>query len=137
MSFTYVFTANLPQGIFAEYVADRIASNEDDGKKIRQAENRALTKRKAKTSNKLILRVPSQKPSGWHFWIDGEHNGFTPRVNETSTSDSHRTILPRTATIDAHNGPVAQMSIRGTRALVVVKEDTSANTAELQTQKLK
>ena len=62
---------------FAEYVADRIASSEDDGKKIRQAENRALTKRKAKTSSKLILRVPSQKPSGWHFWIDGEHNGFT------------------------------------------------------------
>ena len=63
---------------FAEYVADRIASNDDDGKKIRQAENRALTKRKAKTSNKLILRVPSQKPSGWHFWVDGEHSGFTP-----------------------------------------------------------
>ena len=60
-----------------------------------------------------------------------------PRVNETSTSDSHRTILPRMATIDAHNGPVAQMSNRGTRALVVVKEGISANTGELQTQKLK
>ena len=33
-----------------------------------------------------------------------------------------------TATIDARNGPVAQMSDRGTRALVVVKERTGANT---------
>ena len=58
----------------AEYEADPIAS---DGKKIGQAENRALTKRKSKTSNKLTLRVSSQKPSGQQFRIDGEHNGFT------------------------------------------------------------
>ena len=32
----------------AEYKADPIASDSDDGKKIRQAENRALTKRKSK-----------------------------------------------------------------------------------------
>ena len=51
-----------------------------------------------------------------------------PRVNETSTSDFHRTILPRASTIDAGNGPVAQKSVRGTRALVVVKEGTGANT---------
>ena len=51
-----------------------------------------------------------------------------PRVNEISTLDFHRTVLPSTATIDAHNGPVAQMSNRGTRALVVVKEGTGANT---------
>ena len=62
----------------AEYEADPIASDSDDGKKIRQAENRALTKRKSKTFNKLTLRVPSQKPSGQQFPIDGEHNGFTP-----------------------------------------------------------
>ena len=61
----------------AEYEADPIATDSDDGKKIRQAENRALTKRKSKTSNKLTLRVPSQKSSGQQFWIDGEHNGFT------------------------------------------------------------
>ena len=60
----------------AKYEADPIASNSDDGKKIRQAENRALTKRKTKTSNKLTLRVPSQKPSGQQFRIDGEHNDF-------------------------------------------------------------
>ena len=33
------------------------------------------------------------------------------------------------ATINARNGPVAQMSDRGTRALVLVKEGTGANTA--------
>ena len=61
-----------------EYEADPIASNSDDGKKIRQAENRALTKRKSKKPNKRNLRVPRQKPSGQQFRIDGEHNGFTP-----------------------------------------------------------
>ena len=53
----------------------------------------------------------------------------TPRVNETLASDFHRTVLPRTATIDAHNNPVAEMSDLGTRVLVVVKEGTGANTA--------
>ena len=51
------------------------------------------------------------------------------RVNEISTLDFHRAVLPRTATIDVHNGPVAQMSDRETRASVVVKEGTGANTA--------
>ena len=112
-----------------EYEADPIASDSDDGKKIRQAENRALTKKKTKTSNKLTLRVPSQKPSGDQFRIDGEHNSFTPPSQRNFNPDFHRTVLPRTATIDAHIGPVAQISDRGTRALVVVKEGTDANTA--------
>ena len=60
----------------AKYEADPIANNSDDGKKIRQAEIRALTKRKTKTSNKLTFRVPGQKPSGQQFRIDGEYNGF-------------------------------------------------------------
>ena len=59
-----------------------------------------------------------------------------PRANETSVSDFHRTILPRTTTLDARNDPVAPVSDRGTRALVVVKESTGASTAELQKQKL-
>ena len=63
----------------SEYEADSIASDSDNGKKIRQAENRELTKRKNKKSNKLTLRVPSQRRSRQHFWIDDEHNGFTPR----------------------------------------------------------
>ena len=62
----------------AEYEPDPIASDSDVGKKIKQAENRALTKKKTKTSNKLTLGVPSQKPSGHQFRIDGEHNSFTP-----------------------------------------------------------
>ena len=64
--------------IVAEYEADPIASDLEDGKKIRQAENRAFTKRKSKKSNKFTLRAPSQKPSSQQFRIDGEHNGFTP-----------------------------------------------------------
>ena len=52
-----------------------------------------------------------------------------PRVNEISTLDFHRTALPRTATIDSQNGPVAQMSDPGTRASAAVKEGTGANTA--------
>ena len=64
--------------IVAEYEADPITCDSDDGKNIRQAENRALTKRKSKTSNKLTICVPSQKLSGQQFWIDDEHNGFTP-----------------------------------------------------------
>ena len=67
----------------AEYEADLITSDSDDGKKIRQAENRVFTKRKTKTSNKLTLRVPSQKPSGQQFRIDGEHNGFTTLSQRT------------------------------------------------------
>ena len=48
----------------------------------------------------------------------------------TPTSDFHRTTLPRTATIEVHNSLVAQMSDRGTRALVAVKEGTGANIAQ-------
>ena len=113
----------------AEYENDPMASDSDDWKKIRQAENRAVAKRKTKTFKRLTLRVLSQKPSGQQFRIDGDHNDFTPPNQRTSTSDFHRTILPRTATIDSRNGPVAQISDRGTRALVAVKEGTSANTA--------
>ena len=54
-----------------------------------------------------------------------------PRVNKTSTSDFQQTILHRTATCDARNGPVVPMSDRGTRALVVAKEGTGANTARI------
>ena len=52
------------------------------------------------------------------------------RVNEISISDFHRIILHRTGTSDVRNGPVAQMSDQETRALVVVKEGTGANTAQ-------
>ena len=66
-------------GTVAEYEADPIASDSDDGKKIRQVETRALTKQKSKKNpNKLTLCVPSQKYSGQQFRVDVEHNVFTP-----------------------------------------------------------
>ena len=62
----------------AEYEADRIASDSDDGKKIRQAENRALTKRKSKKPNELNLRVPRQKSSSQqNFNLRFPANNFT------------------------------------------------------------
>ena len=50
------------------------------------------------------------------------------RINETSTSDFHQTILNRTATSDARNGPVAW---------VVAKEGTGANTARTPDTEIK
>ena len=88
-----------------------------------------LPKRKLKHLTKLPFAFPVRNhqaiSSGSTVNITASH----PRVNETSTSDFHRTVLPRTATIDARIGPIAQISDRGTRALVVVKEGTDANTA--------
>ena len=41
------------------------------------------------------------------------------------------------ATIDARNGPIAQISDRGTRALVVAKEGTDANTGRTKLEGMK
>ena len=114
----------------AEYEADPIASDSDDGKKIRQTKNRALSKRKTKKSNTFTFRVPSQKPSASSFGSTVNITDSHKRVNEISISDFHRIILHRTGTSDVRNGPVAQMSDQETRALVVVKEGTGANTAQ-------
>ena len=65
----------------AQCEADPIASDSDHGKKIRQAENRALTKQKSKKSNKPTFRFPSQRPIDQQFRIDGQHNGFTPPIS--------------------------------------------------------
>ena len=51
------------------------------------------------------------------------------RINETSTSDFHQVTSPRTAIFDARSDPAAPMWEQGTRALVVAKEGTGANTA--------
>ena len=98
----------------AEYEPDPIASDSDDGKKIRQAENRALTKQKSKKSNKGTFCFCS---FGSTVNITTSHL----RVSETSTSDFHQTTSPRTATFDECNGPVAPISDRGTRVLVAAK----------------
>ena len=113
----------------AEYEADPIASDLDNGKKIRQAENRALTKRKSKKSNKFTLRAPSQKPSSQQFRIDSEHNGFTPPSKRNFKFGFPSNNFTQTASFDAHNDQVAPMSDRETRALVVAKESTGANIA--------
>ena len=43
----------------AEYEVAPTTSDSDDGKKIRQAETKTLTKKKSKKSNKHSLRVPN------------------------------------------------------------------------------
>ena len=60
------------------YETNPIASDSDDRKKIRQAKNSALTRRKIKHFNKSMVRVPSQRQSGQQLCIDDEQNGFTP-----------------------------------------------------------
>ena len=62
----------------AKYETDPIPSDEDDGKKIRQVENRALYKRESKNFNKTTVCISIQRPSGQQFLTDGEYNGFTP-----------------------------------------------------------
>ena len=52
-----------------------------------------------------------------------------PGVNEISNSDFHQIVLPRMATFDVRNGPVAPMSDPGRCSLVVAKKGTGANTA--------
>ena len=88
-----------------------------------------LPKRKTETYTKLTRGVPNQKPSCQQFQTTVNITASHHPVNETSTLDFHLTILPRTATFDLHNGPVAQMSDRGTRTFVVAKEETGTNTA--------
>ena len=114
----------------AQYEADTIASDSDGGKKIRKANRTGyLPKGKLKHLTNLPFAFPVRNLQASSYGSTVNITASHPRVNETSTSDFHRTVLPRTSTIDARNGPIAQMSDRGTRALAVVKEDTGANTA--------
>ena len=91
-----------------------------------------LPKGKAKNLTSLTFAFPGRNHQGSSFGSTVNITASHPRVNKTSTSDFHQTILHRTATFDARNGPVSKrlpMSDRGTRALVVAKEGTGANTA--------
>ena len=88
-----------------------------------------LPKGKAKDLTSLTFEFPSRKHQGSSFGSTVNITASHLRVNKTSTSDFQQTILHRTATFDARNGPVIPMSDRGTRALVVAKEGTGANTA--------
>ena len=70
-----------------EYEDDPSASDSDDGKKIRQAKNRALTKRKSKKSNKLILRVPTQKPGSMvNITAPAPHPPHTPSPKQRNSN---------------------------------------------------
>ena len=84
---------------------------------------------KLKHLTNLPFAFPVRTLQASSFGLTMNLTASAPGVNETSISDFHRTILPRTATFDAQNGPVAQMSDRGTPALVAAKEGTGANTA--------
>ena len=70
-----------------EYEDDPSASDSDDGKKIRQAKNRALTKRKSKKSNKLILQVPTQKPGSMvNITAPAPHPPHTPSPKQRKSN---------------------------------------------------
>ena len=62
--------------IIGEYETESIASNSDDRKKIEQAKNKTLNKRKSKTFNKSTVDVSCFRTSGHQFPIPGQHNDF-------------------------------------------------------------
>ena len=87
-----------------------------------------LLNRKVKNLTNLPFAFLVRDHQASSFKLTVNITASHPRVNKTST-DFHRTILPRAATFDARNGSVAPMSDRRTCALIVVKENTDANTA--------
>ena len=88
-----------------------------------------LPKAKANNLTNLTFAFPGRKHKGSSFGSTMNITASHPRVNKTSASDFHQTILHRTATFDARNDPVVPISDRGTRVLVVAKKGTGANTA--------
>ena len=114
-------------------MADPIASNSDDGKKIRQAENRALTKPKSKKFNKPGIRDHQASSFRLTVNITASH----PRINRTATSDFHQITSSRTASFDSRNGPVAPISDWGTRVSVLTKDGTGANSTRTPNTELK
>ena len=121
-----------------EYEDDPSASDSDDGKKIRQAENRVLTKRKSKKSNKLILQVPTQKPGSTVY------NGSRPTPPTHSLPQATKLqicIEQFTQVLSTRKmlAPVAPMLDRGTHASVVEKGGTGGNTTrtpDIETKRL-
>ena len=87
-----------------------------------------LLNRKVKNLTNLPFALPVRDHQASSFKLTVNITASHPRVNKTST-DFHRTVLPRTASFDARNGSVAPMSNRRTCALIEVKENTGANTA--------
>ena len=98
-------------------------------KRLDKPKTGQLPNRKVKSLTNLpfAFRVRDQQASSFESTVS--ITASHPQVNETSTSDFHQIISPRTATFDGKNGPVAPMSDWGTRVLVAAKEGTGANTA--------
>ena len=67
-----------------KYEIDPIASTSGGEKKIRAAENIALSQQKNKKLNKPTVGVSIHRTSGYQFWINSLDNGFTPSNQRTS-----------------------------------------------------
>ena len=114
-------------GTVSEYDVDPIVSDSDDGRKTRQTENRALTKRKTKKPNTFTFRVPSPRPSSYQFWIDGEHNGFTTPSQRNFNLRFPWNNFTQDGYLRCVQWPSSPNAISGTRVFVVAKEGTGAN----------
>ena len=113
----------------AEFQRDPIASDSDDGKKIRQVENRALTKRKSKKPDKPTIHAPSQRQSGQQFRIDSELNSFTPPNQRNFNFRFLSNIFVQYGYFRRVQWRSSSNIRSGTRALDVAKEDTGVNIA--------
>ena len=74
----------LPTGwsVVQEYEQDPMARDSDDAQKIRQAEQRAIRKRKVKKSTSFTQSFSStiSKASSFQFWNASFQNGYSPPV---------------------------------------------------------
>ena len=92
----------------AEYEADPIASDSANGK--------------AKILTNLLFVVLVWDHQASIFGSTENKTASQPRINKTLASDFHKVTFPSMASFDACIGPVAPISDRGTRTLVVAKE---------------
>ena len=92
----------------AEYEAGPIAKIQSDKPKTGN-----LPKEKLKHLTNLPFPFPVRNHQGNSFELMVSITTSHPRVNKTSASDFHRAVLPRTTTINARDGPVAQMPDQG------------------------
>ena len=76
--------------IVDEYEADPIASDSDDNKKIRQAENRALRKKKDKKPVRPTFSSPPTQSPSYRFRIDHNQHGYTPQQSRQTPATYFR-----------------------------------------------
>ena len=106
-------------------------------KRLDKARTGQLPNVKVKSLTNLPFTFPVRDQQASSFGSTVNITASHPRINETSTSDFHQTTLPRTATFDGRNGPVAPISDRETRVLIAAKEGTGANTAQTPDTEIK